>query len=424
METEATTILIVALLYLTAGGLVLVWPLFGLALVLSILIVKVYLRSVMPGIMTGFTYDMGVVLLALLGAVKHRLWHAGPKPFGLPGGFVACWLLLALLMWLRLPGSQAYDYGIKKALTFSVFNTLVCLLCPLFVLTLDDARRILRMVFILGIISALSLIAVGEATESWRGARITVLGASPLGVADACVYPIVLSLSFWLHQRKWWQVPVGIAAVSLALYGIFLSGTRGPILAVPVVLLVVLWMHRRRIGFGSVTIGVAGAAVIALILVATLKPEMLFRFGSEEARQGLDDRVAMARMTFDGFLESPLLGNGTGDTAFQLAGFGAETYPHNHALEVANESGVVGLLAYVILMGYGLMAGWQFSKLKWDGTPVKLVGVGAFACFLYHLMMSMKTGTYSASFASYFWLSLTVVVYQLSRLEIVAHEER
>ena len=58
------------------------------------------------------------LLLGLMAAVVHRL-RSGSRVVSLPTGFIVCWVFFALLLWIRLPSSRSFDYGMKKALIFS-----------------------------------------------------------------------------------------------------------------------------------------------------------------------------------------------------------------------------------------------------------------------------------------------------------------
>ncbi|MFQ5500584.1 MAG: hypothetical protein ACE5FH_13040, partial [Candidatus Zixiibacteriota bacterium] len=238
-----------------AGGVIVIWPSMGFALLLSIPIVKVYLRSVAPGLMQGFTYDMAILFVSLIGVLIHRL-RSGSVKWSLPNGFMLLWLVICILMWVRLPSSHSFYYGYKKSLWFSVFNTFACLLCPLFVVSFKDARRVLMATLSVGAVAALSVLFFGQAEHRFAGARTSVLGSNPLGVSMACVHLILISFCFWLIQRRAWQLLLVIVCIPLAIYSIIKTGTRAGLFFPPVAILVSLWMYRARINLRAIGTGI------------------------------------------------------------------------------------------------------------------------------------------------------------------------
>ena len=407
---------------LAALLVVIVLPSLGIALVLSIPVFKYYLRTIAPGLMQAYTYDMAVVLIAFVGVLIHRLRHPSAR-ISMPAGFIFCWLLIVVLMWSRLSASHSPEYGFKKCLIFSIFNSLACLVCFIYLTSTVRAKRVLQMGFLIGIIATVGLGLFGRSLEEFVNTRTTWLGASPLGVADACVHMIIIAFCGWIAQHNLRRLVLLIVVLPLGIYAIIKTGTRGGILLPPVGMMAALWMFRRRIGLGKV----AGGVLVVIVTVAAygelVRPDMLSRFAGGMVDAGFRIRLELADITWKGFLQNPIIGNGTGDTAYQISGAGAEDYPHNHILEIANELGVFGLCAYLGLIGYGLRAAWRMSGRAYDGTEEKPVGVAAFACFVYHFLVGMKAGTFSAAYLMYFFLTLTILIDQLARVRLVARQQ-
>ena len=241
--------------------------------------------------------------------------------------------------------------------------------------------------------------------------------AHVFGVADACVHASFVLLSLWLARRRLWLLIALIAAVPLLVYTITATGTRAALFLPPATMLAIFWFYRGRVNFAAIIGGSVAAVAIGYIIAGILTPDLLARFSPDLVREGLNVRIYMIRETWTGFLQAPFLGNGTGDTNFQ---FGK---PHNHVLEVANELGLMGLVPYLLLLGFGLRAGFRLCSKRLDGTQVKEVAVPIFACFLYQILLSFKAGSYAAVYLEYFFLVLVLVIERLYLRERFAAEE-
>ena len=162
------------------------------------------------------------------------------------------------------------------------------------------------------------------------------------------------------------QRVMGLACAALATAGILLSYSRGALLALFVVFLlaaVALRISLRR---------VALAAVLLLALLSAFNPagavrrlatiRELLPGGSEvlDRDSSFAERSLLMRTAWLMFLDRPLLGVGAGNyTAYfddyadragsafrQYEGIGDRRYPHNLYLEVASETGLVGLALF------------------------------------------------------------------------------
>src|SRR5690606_35821181 len=127
--------------------------------------------------------------------------------------------------------------------------------------------------------------------------------------------------------------------------------------------------------------------------------------------QGFSGRFQMLAVTLRGIASSPIIGNGTGDTSYQMTGtVAAEVYPHNHVAEITNELGIVGLAAWLTLVISALRAGLQLGRPEWDGTLAKDVGVPFFVGAAYFMLITFKGGSYAHSYMVYFYIITTIVL--------------
>ena len=393
-----------------------IWPPFAFGLLLTIPVLKVVFRKAAGGLLTGYTYDMAVVMLAIIGAAIHRARQPNRHPLPIPGYVITAWLVIIMLMWVRLPASGFIEYGFKKTVIFSIFNTCTVASVLLMFVTPGDGRRMLRMFVFSGVVASLAMLVFGSATAEYKGARVSISGASPLGVADLAANAVIILLCAWIADRSSARLLKVVTLVPLCTLAIFMSGTRGPIFTIPVVLPVVFWLYRRRLNFQAVIVAMIGFGLIVLVTAYVLNPDYLTRFTGAGLDRGLSHRMTMFTTTIEGFLANPILGNGPGDTSVQLFGPSHEgSYPHNHLLEVANELGIFGLAAWLTIMIAALRSGVELSKPEWEGTEAKFTGVAIYACFLYYFIASFKAGSYSANYMTYFYAIATIAAYELRR---------
>ncbi|MFQ5806550.1 MAG: O-antigen ligase family protein [Phycisphaerae bacterium] len=400
--------------YVVGVVLVMAWPSLGFGLLFTIPAVKVIMKKAVPGLLTSYTYDMAVVLLVIVGALFYGVRRRRGAPLPIPRLIAAAWLLIILLLWIRLPGSHSIGYGYKKALIFSIFNTLAVATIPLYLLGPWEARKMLRILLIAGVATSVAMPLYGTGTGEWEGARVSLAGGSPLAVADLSSFGIIVLISAFIGRPSARRLALVVAAVPVCALAIWLSGTRGPVIAIPPLVLAVLWFYRREINFRAAVAALVGLSVVGGITARILDPTMLHRFTLQSFEKGFQIRINLSKTALAGFWRRPLFGNGTGDWAYQFSGNpDYEGWPHNHMFEIANELGVLGLAAWLTLVGYALRAGWSLSRREWDGSEAKSVGVPVYMGFLYGLIFSFKTGSYTASYMTYFFLIATIVLYQL-----------
>ncbi|MCP4245469.1 MAG: O-antigen ligase family protein [bacterium] len=404
LTTELVALAVAVVLGLTT--VIVVWPSLGFALVLGISLVKSFLRGLAPALMESFTYDMTVVLITIAGAMIYRLRRGG-RDWHLPPAFVFSWLVIVALMWLRLPASHEAEEGLKKCLIFSIFNTCACALCPLFILSLAEARRVLRTILVLGIIAMVGMLALGERTDEWDTARRSFAGAHVFGVANASVHGIIVLFGLWVAQRKLWQLVSMILCAPIAIYTIIASGTRASIMLAPVVMFLMVWLYRRKLNIKAIVAFTVAGTIIASAVAVVLDSDLVYRFRAEAVREAFETRTYLVRVAFAGFLANPLLGQGTGDTLYQIQ---TQSHPHNQILELANELGIFALAAYLVVVGYGLRAWWFLRRPEFDETEAKSVGVTVFGLLLYNGLWTLKSGSYAATYEFYFFITMMVVV--------------
>ncbi len=153
-----------------------------------------------------------------------------------------------------------------------------------------------------------------------------------------------------------------------------------------VFLVLVVWCFAMWRGFKGVLLGALAALVIG-VLAFNLSTSVHHRvtsgiteaqnFSTVSEETSLGRRMLMAQTSLGMIREKPLLGVGTGSFKQSFSAIAAEKYtgwraipfddPHNQYLFVATENGLIGLLAFLFMMGmilkYCLKSGSVYGKM-------------------------------------------------------------
>ncbi|QXI38063.1 bifunctional O-antigen ligase/aminoglycoside phosphotransferase family protein [Pseudomonas xantholysinigenes] len=149
---------------------------------------------------------------------------------------------------------------------------------------------------------------------------------------------------------------------------ILTTGSRTPLLAMT---LAAIWLAcLRRDGRAKLLLAGLVVAAVATVLL----------FGQMILERGSSFRFEIWRMVLELISQRPLLGHGY-DTSLALdPGTGYTlSEPHNFALGVLYDVGLVGLLPWLGLLGYGLYSGWRHraQPLFVLASTLLMYGIGA-----------------------------------------------
>lgn len=441
IEIELGPGLILGTLVAAAGSLVLLGSP-RLALVVLVLFVYWNLSEVLvrfhdlPSLLQLLIIPVGVagLLAARIRGVARLILH--PLPW-LAGAYGL--LLFLSIAWAwdpDLAGFEAVETG--KGLVLFLLVTLLA--------TTRDRLRLAAAALVGGgfTLGALSLFQVvrGDFSGTLGGlARIKqaqIYGdvfepriAGPLGDPNyyaqilLMVVPLALILA-WRERRGWVRVGAWTAA-AVVVGAMFLTYSRGAVVALVAVLgltVLVRGLSRREILLGS------GALVVLLVLapsglwerVGTLR-EML----PGESREVVDPDSSFAKRrlvtlaAWEMFLDHPGFGVGAGNYAARFGPYGTRVgsaaplydepgeaqYPHNLYLEVAAETGAVGLTLFgaVLLAAFGSLArAWTRFREEGDELMADL-GAGVAIALVGYLITSLFL---HGHFQRYLWILLAL----------------
>jgi O-antigen ligase len=232
-----------------------------------------------------------------------------------------------------------------------------------------------------GLAASFAVLLVGGSETLYGRAGI---GSATLGPAYVVAAALVASTAaFGERQMRWF---VALPSVALAGLTLVTVGSRGPLLSAAAG--AVAWVLLRR--------AVRWPVVVALLVMGgAIAAGFRSASGESLGRILLYEDAARSDLWSTGravFLDSPILGFGWGD--FSTLSWG--DYPHNVWLELGVELGLVGLLAFVVVLFAAGRRTWR-QRGSWE---VRILGaVGMTMLVGQHLSFDLTNRV--------FWISVT-----------------
>lgn len=169
--------------------------------------------------------------------------------------------------------------------------------------------------------------------------RLLIDGASPIAIARS----LGITLLFVLHDKRYGRRELFVVGL-LAILGMALAGSRGPILAVVVAYLltgdrsVVRNLSSLSLPRKLIALAVSSVAGITILRFTQQTNRLLAETAFEP---GI--RTELARAGLDLWRATPIFGSGAG--AFESLGFD-QRWSHNLVVELLSEHGIAGLLFF------------------------------------------------------------------------------
>ena len=176
--------------------------------------------------------------------------------------------------------------------------------------------------------------------------------------------PFGLSLAMGCHALRRW---LWLLATGLITAGIYLTQSRGGLLALAAAFLTWLLLYVRSVVKVGVVVVALTAVAVAVLPGIGSRLSTLTSVNSGDAAttdQSLVDRAAVQRLGWAMLADSPFLGVGPGNFTVAEPDYRRRmapelsqiTAPHNVYLEMLAEGGVIGLAGWLVLFGAGLLA--------------------------------------------------------------------
>lgn len=328
--------------------------------------------------------------------------HRGRIPKSVLGPMFAGLTLFAYLV-LSATWSPSQAYASDKAIQIGLLVAW-SFLAPFLVLSWNQPR-ISRLVLSIGVLALLLFISLPFGI--WEGELIS---EGYLGMGRLLGAGVIVALSTMLDRRKGPGFVVILGATILGSLGMLLLGGRGPFLSLVFAAGVMVWLATSR---GSSTTSRIRAGLIVGTLVSTVAAVTVLLTGMASTSFRTLDRLAllipggpsagMSANSREGFYSvalhywgtAPLIGHGLGSWPILLGWGDVRLYPHNIFLEILVETGIVGLLLFVLLATLALH---RFAR-AYRGTPQTQQGllVATMGLFLFFLFNASVSGDISGN---------------------------
>ena len=190
-----------------------------------------------------------------------------------------------------------------------------------------------------------------------------------LGSFISRIFPIILGLSFFLKkEKKFIYSKLGVFLYLSFLLGILVSGDRTALIYfLDTTLFMIIFLKNFR----KLFILIALLASLLILIVTSINPTFKKRFIDRTLNEDLNISQGIININFFTstheehyktailvFKESPLMG--VGPKLFReeckkfenIYLYGCSTHPHNNFLQILSEIGIIGLLFYLLAIGY------------------------------------------------------------------------
>ncbi|NIA70750.1 O-antigen ligase family protein [Pelagibius litoralis] len=301
------------------------------------------------------------VLLCLWTVFKERRLPAG--------SVLMAGLFVVFLVGLRWPGAFA-DYPTQK--TLRLFSLTALAVFASLVLIKTDREKLVFMVAVACLGTLMAAFALLDMAVYGVIYRASVWNVNPILVARASGFAVVCFLIlYWYGRLSVWQVVIPIV---IALLGLVLSGSRGPLVAAIFTVCFVALAPK----FGSTpgrralwTLVVAGGGVAACLTwlsdIGISGGRRMVRFLTGEWGDSEATRLAVWKESVAAIADHPFgLGWGRFSETIQVF-HGSETlvlYPHNILLEISVEAGWLGGIFFACLVCWVLLSSYKRTSRR------------------------------------------------------------
>jgi len=320
------------------------------------------------------------------------------------------WFLFISLLW-----SSNIDYGLQKAILFSINTFLPAMILLTTNVQGYSERNVGLSVQLLGFLIAIQLPFFGIDEYPYPG-RLRLPGTNPIWLSRIAVLAIIVSiwnLSF-LKGRKG-LIMRGIVMLT-SFWVVVVSGSRGPvaafIIAVIVANVIIIFFKGFPINKLKSTVMTGGFFVVLIILLfagSKIMPDrMQVRKDPVKLQQDKNfiGRITYLNRAYSLFSESPLYGKGVGGFSS-----GSRDYPHNLVMEIIVEGGIVLMVLFI-----GIIVN-ILRKIRLNSKHV----MGKLILFLSACLFFLFSGDLSTNCE---WLILGVAISRLSNDNVKLQKEQ
>ncbi len=320
-------------------------------------------------------------------------------------------LAFAIVIALSMTQSEHLDEGISKYSKYLRFAAFV----PMYLMVRrwnpDLSRALICGVMLASVVMTAILIY----QHYWQGIVRPGGAQNPIHYAETLmIVGLLAAVASLTRFNKTWQILVGIIVAAFALFGTYLTLSRGVLFVFPFFLLLLLIYFRRNMTRPVMLLLISSAVLIATLGLqpnTTLYKRMAL--GWNEAQAFRDNPVALSgnswglrmSMLLSGyavFAASPILGTGLGDytpDVKKLIEEGRTTSkaellaasPHNSYLQILAISGVVGFAIFMLGV-FGLPL-YVISKFRSSSrrTYAEFYVLGGYTIILTYMIFALSS---------------------------------
>jgi len=349
----------------------------------------------------GVKLEHGITFTLTLGSVIFCVWYSRKYKLNIMVAdnrkILSVILGFGALLWLGLIYTPSPLYGYNKALFYLLRNVIPFIG---FLIISHDTVKLKRLLGIFAIIGIVFLIA--SAPSIARGdylsaSRFSVLNRNPIWYARILGVSIVSLLFFYKGSSTIILKPFILVTMMLLIVPMVFSGSRGPIFSLILAIFTFAVLSSKKVRLTKNVIQwalIVGGVYLVYHLVSYLAGAYWTRFTDiEKINSFVFEQVRLKwwAISLQGFIDSPLLGWGTGGYTRLLGVGDIPAYPHNVLLEVACESGIVGLVlfsSFLILTIKNIV----ILRKEEGSSPVYRLAVPFASLFIFAISNAMFSG--------------------------------
>jgi O-antigen ligase len=298
---------------------------------------------------------------------------------------VAAFLFYLLVVILSLSVAVSKPLAFKEVIKWTEV-LIVLMLALLLIPNLRAVRGIAWAIIAAGICQALLgywqwIQVTGSHSASADSLRVFGTFGQPNPFAGYLNFSFLLALAFLLWSSRIQERCLAGAATAVIAFAAILADSRGAELglAAAAILLIIVSVHRERAAALTLLIGVPVLAIawFSHIIPAHIRESLLQQVSLgpvNSANFSVQERLAHWVAGLRMFRAHPILGVGAGNYSAAYARyqvspdwFEALGHAHNYYINAAAETGSLGLLAILAIVGISLFTGWRAAR-AWAST--------------------------------------------------------
>lgn len=286
----------------------------------------------------------------------------------IPRGFIwsaLLFLLLGAFFTAGLLQTQSIQYGLDKTMRF-IFLTGWVFFGAVFLVT--DFLSLKRFSWaVVAISTTMTIEAILSYNIGGQAAFITAFGSNYIALARATGLGLLTIVALLLPAEQKLEVRLGLWIMATAhFFAALASGARGPVMALVISMILFILLSMRvfpslRVDRFAFKVGVIALFITIILVVAgqELFPTLALRYQIllTDVGDSAATRLSFYQAAFYQWAESPIWGGGTGQFSVAVTGEDIRLYPHNIFLELAAETGLLGVLIFTALVCHSFIKG-------------------------------------------------------------------